>query len=74
MMGNILMNYNNYYSIYLLIFVTGLSKETMRDMRMTVPRQMLADVQGIISNHGDVNLPNDEGVTLVILYCIVMSY
>ncbi|KAL5004245.1 hypothetical protein ScPMuIL_017701 [Solemya velum] len=43
----------------------GLDTERMKQIQAKTPKQMLEDVQKLITSGADLNIPNEEGVTLL---------
>ena len=52
-------------SLYLELVTLGLDKEKVRELRLSVPNQMLEDVRWAIEKGHNVNAQSGQGITLV---------
>ena len=55
---------------------SGLTNAQIRDLRLSPPRSMMRDVTELIEQGKDLNIPNEEGITLVSIsskFCILVT-
>lgn len=56
----------SYNQLCNVIIAVGVNVASMHTMKTQRPTTMLSDVKHLVTTGGTLNLPNDEGVTLVI--------